>query len=58
MSNKPVDAKGEMVRTVITWEFGIIRYELFYTEQINRNYTQYSVINHDKKEYLKIYIHT
>ena len=32
MTNKPVDAKGEMVRTVITWEFGIIRYELFYTE--------------------------
>ena len=36
MDNKPVDVKGEMVRRVMTWEFGVIRYELVYTEWINK----------------------
>ena len=43
MDNKPVDAKGEMVSRVMTWEFGIVRYELFYVEWIH-NKELYSIL--------------
>ena len=43
------------------WEFGISRYKLLYREWINnkvllystRNYIQYPMINHNRKEYEK-----
>ena len=55
------------------WEFGVSRYKLLYREWIDKvllcstgNYIQYSLINHNGKEYEKecvyvyiyIYIHT
>ena len=47
-------------------EFGMSRFKLLYAEWINNkvllhstgNYIQYTVINHNEKEYEKIYIHT
>ena len=47
------------------WEFGISRCKLLYIEWINNkvllysmgNYSQYPVINHNGKEYEKIYIY-
>ena len=47
------------------WEFGISRCKLLYTEWINnkvllystRNYIQYPVINHNGKEYEKVYMY-
>ena len=46
------------------WEFGVSRYKLLYIEWIKNkvllystgNYIQYPVINHNGKEYEKIYI--
>ena len=54
-------AKEEGGRGVLDWEFGISRCKLVCTEWINKvlllystgNSTQYSVINHNGKEYEK-----
>ena len=64
-------AKGEGFGGGVEWEFGSTRYKLLYIEWINNkvlysteNYIQYSMINHNGKEYLKknayiyIYIHS
>ena len=54
--------KGERGWGGINQEFGISRYKLLYIKQINNkvllystgNYIQYSVINHNKKEYISV----
>ena len=62
-------AKRDDFRARVDWEVGVSRYKLLYIEWINNkvlysteNYIQYSMINHNGKEYLKknayIYTHT
>ena len=59
-----VVGKGEGDRGGMNWEFGISRCKLLYIEWTNNkvllcstgNYIQYPVINHNGKEYEKIYI--
>ena len=61
IENGLVVAKGEGCGGGMEWEFGISRYKLLYIEWINNkallystgNYIQYSVINHNGKEYEK-----
>ena len=56
---------GGRDRRGIDWEFGISRCKLLYREWMNNkvllysigNYIQYPVINHNRKEYEKEYIH-
>ena len=58
-------AKGEGSRGGKDWEFGIGRGKLLYIGWINNkvlvystgNYIQYPVINHNGKEYEKVYIY-
>ena len=58
-------AKGEGSGGGMDWEFGISRCKLLYIGWINKmvllysigNYIQYSVINHNGKEYEKEYIY-
>ena len=65
IENRLVVAKGEMGRGGIEWEFGVSTCKLLYIEWINNkvllyntgNYTQYPVINHNGKEYEKIYMY-
>ena len=46
------------------WDFGISRCKLIYIEQVNNkvllyssgNYIQYPVLNHNRREYEKVYI--
>ena len=65
IENRLVVAKGEAGGRGMEWEFGISRCKLLYTEWINNkvllhstgNYIQYSVINHNGKEYEKGYIY-
>ena len=64
IENKFVVPKGEGSEGGMDWEFGISRCKLLYIEWINnkvllystRNYIQYPVINHNRKEYEKEYI--
>ena len=60
-----VVAQGEVGWGRMDWEFGINRCKVVYREWINnkvllyntRNYIQYSVINHNGKDYEKPYTH-
>ena len=57
--NRLVVAKGEEVGGGMQWEIGVSRWKLLYTGWINNkvllysteNYIQYSMINHNKKEF-------
>ena len=59
------NGKGEGVGGGIEWEVGVSRCKLLYTEWINNkvllysteNYIQYPMINHNEKEYKKMYIY-
>ena len=61
-----VVAKREGSRGGLNWEFGINRCKLLYIKGINHkvlrysigNYIQYLVINHNVKEYEKLYMYT
>ena len=61
IENRPVVAKGDGVGRRLDWEFGISRCKLVYIEWINNkillystgNYTQHSMINHNRKKYEK-----
>ena len=61
IENRLVVAKGEGVGGGLEWEVGLSRCKLLYTEWINnkvllystRNYSQYPMINHNGKGYLK-----
>ena len=55
-------AKGEGVRGGMEWGIGVSRCELLYIEWINKvllysteNYIQYPMINHNGKEYERMY---
>ena len=67
MENRLVVAKGKAAGGRVDWEFGISRYKLLYIKWINNtvllystgNFIQYSLMNHDGKEYLKrMYVYT
>ena len=59
IKNRLVVAKGEVGGGGMNWEFGVSRCKLLYIEWINNkvllystgNYIQYSVINHNGKEF-------
>ena len=62
--NRLVVAKGEGVEGGLEWEGGVSRGQLVYMEWVNNKvllystgkYIQYPVINHNGKEYEKIYL--
>ena len=57
-------ATGEWGWGELDWEFGISRCKLFFTEWMNNkillynigNYISYPVIDHNGKEYEKVYV--
>ena len=65
IENRFVVAKGKSGTRGMDWEFGVSRCKLLHIEWINDkvllyntgNYTQYSVINHNEKDYIYIYIY-
>ena len=65
IENRLLVAKGEGGRGGKDWEFGISRCKLVYIGWMNNkvllystgNYIQYPVINHNGKQYEKVYIY-